>query len=224
MQKYLICLLFFLMILIELAACQSRVAIEDISRLPQVIELDKRFADVFRMLDGTWEGRFFIYTVNNGQAAAPAQPESISLESFSKLDLQLQNVIQVQQKYASESPYFQRVWIRDMMVNQAGETQVIESQGVNKVQNGALWCVVIKPDEKVIHTGKLVDEHTIIWRREVRTPQRIEYFRETVIGDKYTILGWGYYGEDDPNLAPKYWFRGEYLKKTEATSDKKLYQ
>jgi hypothetical protein len=78
------------------------------------------------------------------------------------------------------------------------------------VQDGKMWCVVHKPDDTVIHEGSTDGPETIIWQRNEQRPQRIEYFRETVKEDSYTIIGWGYYEGDDPTLMPKYWFFGDY--------------
>jgi hypothetical protein len=84
------------------------------------------------------------------------------------------------------------------------------SNAVNSVRNGRLWCVVKKPGETVIHSGTLEDDHTIVWQSSRDDPLRIEYFRESVEGDLYTVRGWGYYGGDDPGLTPRTWFRGDY--------------
>ena len=73
-----------------------------------------------------------------------------------------------------------------------------------------MWCVVRKPDETVIHKGSLDGKSTIIWQRQEQNPQRVEYFRETVLENTYTIIGWGYYEGDDLNLMPRYWFYGDY--------------
>ncbi|MCB0287333.1 MAG: hypothetical protein KDE57_11800, partial [Calditrichaeota bacterium] len=51
---------------------------------------------------------------------------------------------------------------------------------------------------------------TLIWQRDERDPLKIEYFHESVEGDYYKIIGWGYYGDDNPNLSPKTWFVGDY--------------
>jgi hypothetical protein len=119
-------------------------------------------------------------------------------------------VIEVEQSYVSETPYFQRVTIKDTYRNPAGETRIIESRGANKVQDGKLWCVVVKPDETVVHQGHLADNRTIVWQRDLRQPLKIEYFRETVGDDTYAIVGWGYYGKDDPTRSPRYWFQAAY--------------
>jgi hypothetical protein len=72
--------------------------------------------------------------------------------------------------------------------------------------------VVKKPDETVIHKGKLIGEHTFVWQREISNPFKIEYFMEKIEGDFYKILGWGYYGSDNPELSPKTWFVGDYYR------------
>ena len=120
-------------------------------------------------------------------------------------------IVEVEQTYRSETPYFQRVLITDTYRDGSGQTQRVESRGVNKVQNGKLWCVVRKPDETVIHNGSLVNKNTIIWQRDLRNPLKIEYFRETVKQDEYSIIGWGYYGDDNPEKSPKYWFRASFI-------------
>ena len=117
------------------------------------------------------------------------------------------NKINVQQVYTSESPYFQRVTITDFYPD-SGKEEV--SQGVNKVENGKMLCVVNKPNETIIHHGKTSGKETIIWHSEQQNPQKIEYFQETVGEQFYEIIGYGYYAGDDINLAPKLWFYGKY--------------
>ena len=193
------------------AGCgQVQVTIEDISRPPQETSGDKKYADVFKPWDGIWEGKFFVYVDERGQSETAAQPKNLSREHFETLPLKQQLVLEVRQEYRSESPYFQRVKIIDKYLTEAGEEKVLESRGVNKIQDGKMWCVVVKPDETVIHSGTRGDEHTIIWQRELHEPIKIEYFKETVSDSTYSILGWGYYGNDKPHLSPRYWFRGEY--------------
>ena len=193
-----------------LTACDSQVPVEDISRPPVFSPADKPYADVFRALDGVWEGEFHVYVDERGQAAGPARPEELRAVMFANPHLRKQLTIRVRQEYVSETPYFQRVKIRDSYVDAGGELRVVESRGVNKVQDGRLWCVVQKPDERVVHAGRLRGGDTIVWRRDLRRPLKIEYFEETVLPETYTILGWGYYGNDDPERGPRTWFYGEY--------------
>ncbi len=193
-----------------LLSCQTQVAIEDISVPPAVVTEDAAYANVFQMLDGDWQGNFHIYEDTCKIRQRAAQPENLHENLFSTLPLKLIQTIEVTQSYTSETPYFQRVKIIDTYQKPNGEKQQVVSAGVNKIQNGKLWCVVVKPDETVIHQGILVDETTIIWARSKKTPLKIERFRETVQADVYTIYGWGYYGDDDPNMPPRMWFRGVY--------------
>lgn len=55
-----------------------------------------------------------------------------------------------------------------------------------------------------------ITKNTIIWQRTIETPQKVEYFRETVDEKFYEIIGWGYYSEDDLSLSPPFWFYGKY--------------
>ena len=115
--------------------------------------------------------------------------------------------IQVTQEYVSESPYFLRVVITDFYP-ETGKKDV--SKGINKIEDGKMWCIVNKPHEKVVHYGKTEGEKTIIWFQNQKTPQRIEYFQETVDELFYEIIGYGYYEGDDTNLSPRLWFHGKY--------------
>ncbi|RMH16092.1 MAG: hypothetical protein D6698_10185, partial [Gammaproteobacteria bacterium] len=113
----------------------------------------------------------------------------------------------VRQRYHSESPFFQRVEIED---HYPAKGRTVRSRGVNKVQEGKLWCVVQKPDETVVHRGALLDGKTIVWSRAEEHPLKVERFRETVDSNRYTIIGWGYHEGDDPTRMPRWWFRGRY--------------
>lgn len=194
--------------------CNSQQTIDDISIPPKVTEADHKFADVFKPLDGNWQGEFFVYEDTLGQQKFDKKIQQNFLYSFEPenpgFPLKLQLKIAVEQHYISESPYFQRVEIIDRYKKGNGEIKIVKSVGVNKILDGKLWCVVKKPDETVIHSGSMDGENVIVWQRKINDPLRIEYFRETVTDDEYTILGWGYYGKDNPDRNPKTWFYGKY--------------
>ena len=118
--------------------------------------------------------------------------------------------LEVEQIYKSTSPYLQEVSITDTYTDENGETKVVKSSGVNKVENGRLWCIVNKPDETIKHVGRTEGTNTIIWQRDIRSPLKIEYFKETVEPNTYSIIGWGYYGDDDPTKSPRTWFKSVY--------------
>lgn len=203
----------FAVILLIFAACKNATPtpenVTDITEPPVVSPADQQFKGAFAMLNGTWEGVFYIYEDSTGQRPGKSRPEITNLE-FADLSLKLVREIDVRQEYVSENPYFQRVTIRDRFVNAKGDTETVVSEGVNKVQDGALWCVVQKPDETIVHHGSMQDASTLIWQRDERDPLKIEYFHESVEGDYYKIIGWGYYGDDNPKLSPKTWFVGDY--------------
>ena len=139
-----------------------------------------------------------------------AQPEITLGFDPGKANFNLPDSILVEQEYVSQTPYFQTVVIRDSCISPDGSRRTVLSKGVNKVQDGRLWCVVQKPDETIIHRGKWIEPATMIWQRNLSNPLRIEYFRETVKADSYSIVGWGYYGKDNPEFAPRLWFRAIY--------------
>lgn len=195
--------------LILLGACKGQVAVSDIQNPPQESKADERYANVYRLLDGNWKGEFEIYEDTARQQRDEGRLFQLSLESLKQSSLKRANKIQVKQTYTSESPYFQRVIIEDYYPEK--EERVV-SKGVNKIQNGKMWCVVQKPDELILHEGHTEGDKTIIWQRNEANPQRVEYFRETVEKNTYEIIGWGYYQGDDLSLMPKYWFYGKYTR------------
>ena len=111
------------------------------------------------------------------------------------------------QVYTSESPYFQRVVITDYYPD-SDKTEV--STGVNKIEDGKMWCIVDKPTEKIIHHGATRGDDTIIWSSNQKAPQKIEFFQETVGEQFYEIIGYGYYAGDDATISPRLWFYGKY--------------
>ena len=203
-----------------LAACTSKPeplpeappTVSELANAPLVSENDRKYEGVFAPLDGTWEGVFFIYEDSLGQREGIAQPRNIRNLEFTDLALRLVQEIEVKQVYISESPYFQRVQITDTYIDENGQQKIVKSEGVNKIQDGQMWCVVKKPDGTIIHHGSLDNQHTIVWQRSQESPLKIEYFREAVEDDFYKIWGWGYYGDDDPTLTPRLWFIGDYNK------------
>jgi len=202
--------LFFLILLISLpASCQQQVKVDDIKNQPLFKEVDTRYANVFKVLDGTWKGKFLIYQDEQLKFKSEVELKNISEESIKRNGVKLINSIDVTQVYTSESPYFQKVTITDYYPG-SGKKEI--STGVNKVQDGKMWCIVRKPGETVIHDGITEGSNTIIWSRSELAPQRIEYFKETVATNAYEIVGWGYYEGDNPKLSPKLWFYAKYEK------------
>lgn len=187
------------------ASEQTQVEISNIDVAPAVSAKDAQYAGVFKLLDGRWKGEFKIYVHEAGQTST-GRPGKLDPAVWTKAPYRLQQSISVEQHYSSSSPYFQKVAITDSY----GDGKVITSRGVNKVQDGRILCVVKKPDDLVIHDGELVGSDTIIWSRNRKSPLSIEYFRETVSKNEYTIYGWGYYGDADPKKSPTHYFAALY--------------
>ncbi len=171
---------------------------------------NQELADVYKPLNGKWRGQFTVYSDTTGQHAEPIQPQQISRETLNALPLKVVMTLDVEQHYVSETPYLQRVVISDTYTDADGQKRVVRSSGVNKVEDGRMLCIVDKPDERIVHSGSLDGPATIIWQRSERNPLKIEYFRESVSSDTYEIVGWGYYGDDDPDRSPQTWFYGSY--------------
>ena len=206
-MKYYLLLLGFL--LAQVASCNRAVVIDDIKNIPETLAADEVFANVYQSLDGVWEGEFIIFEDTQLKDKSEVELINIDAQSVKRAGLKEVNRIQVRQEYLSETPYFQKVKITDTYPeNKKQEISV----GVNKVQDGKMWCVVRKPSETVIHAGSLDGSKTIIWQRQESKPQRIEYFRETVEDQSYEIVGWGYYEGDNPTLSPKLWFYAKYIR------------
>lgn len=193
-------------------SCQMIVPINNIRTAPAVVPMDSSFAHVYQVLDGTWKGQFKIFEDLDRRPIDSITLQNVKLGDLEKPSLKLINVIEVEQLYSSKSPYFQKVWIKDTYKDGEGKVKTVKSEGVNKVQDGRMWCVVVKPDETVIHAGRTEGEKTIIWQRHEKNPQKVEYFKETVDTSLYEIIGYGYYEGDELNLSPKYWFYGKYLR------------
>lgn len=187
--------------------CNRMVPIDDIEQVPQVSEADETYANVYKALDGHWKGQFFVFEAKELGERDDKTLYNLKRELIQKNGLEVVNTLVVDQFYESESPYFQKVKIVDFYEDR-GVTE--ESLGVNKVQDGKMWCVVRKPNETVIHEGSTEGEHTIIWKRNEQNPQRVEYFMETVQANTYEIVGWGYYEGDDLSKMPKTWFYAQY--------------
>jgi len=202
--------IFLLSILLFLSAtCNQKVEIDNITDAPEVMPADEQYANVYQPLDGKWKGTFKIFEDQDRKPVDEVDLQNISMSNIKKPSLKMVNSIKVEQTYKSESPYFQKVWITDTY-EENGTTKTIESEGVNKVQNGKMWCVVHKPNETVIHEGSTEGTNTIIWQSNQKQPQKIEYFKETVSAQFYQIAGWGYYQGDDPSKSPKLWFYARY--------------
>ncbi len=170
---------------------------------------DQVLAEVFRPLDGRWEGLFRIYEDQRGQPSERIKDNDIHPHLIRELPLKQNGEVKVRQEYISESPYFQRVAIEDTYLEN-DSLRTVRSFGVNKVESGQMWCVVQKPDELIVHQGQTEGNHTICWSRHLEEPLVIEFFRETVLDSTYEIIGYGYYGQDNPQKGPKTWFYGKY--------------
>ncbi|WP_337873434.1 hypothetical protein [Ignavibacterium sp.] len=175
-------------------------------------ELNKNLADVFKPLDGTWQGEFKVFVDENGQHSGVAQPEEIDFDILNQPSLKLQSVIKATHIYNSVDSFRQEGEIIDILTKDEEKVDTIKSKLVNEVKNGKLKCFVYKPNETVIHEGKYLGNNTIVWQRSLSNPLKIEYFKETVSGGHYKIIGWGYHGNDNPALTPRYWFYADYVK------------
>jgi hypothetical protein len=173
---------------------------------------DKNLANVFKPLDGTWEGEFKVFLDTSGQKKGTAQPKKIDFEILKKSSLKLQSVIKAKHIYKSVDQFRQEGEITDIIIRADGSEDTIKSSAINYVEDGKLKCNVDKPSETVIHDGEYLGNNTIVWQRKLSNPLKIEYFKESVVDDHYKIIGWGYYGKDDPDLTPRIWFYADYLK------------
>lgn len=196
----------FFCFLILAISCKAQDEINNIVDIPAIVDADEQYADVFKPLDGTWKGTFLVKEDQRpGKRPANMQEVDVMLGFIDRA--KTVNTIQVTQTYTSETPYFQRVSITDYYPD-SGKTE--ESKGVNKIQNGEMWCVVHKPTDVVIHEGSTPNDETIIWQSNQQSPLKVEYFYETVTAQSYEIIGYGYYGNDDTSKSPKLWFYGKY--------------
>ncbi len=172
----------------------------------------ENLSNVFKPLDGKWHGVFKVFIDENGQQHGLAQPQEIDFNILNKPSLKLQSLIEATHIYKSVNPYRQEGEIIDIITKIDGSKDTIRSSVINFVEKDKLKCIVNKPTEKVIHDGKYLDSNTIIWQRKINNPLKIEYFKESVIDNHYKIIGWGYYGKDNPELTPRIWFYADYLK------------
>ena len=170
------------------------------------------YANVFKPLDGTWSGEFMVYIDTAGQQKGIAQPTNIDFNNIKNPSLKILSVIKAKHIYRSVSDYRQEGEILDIIKKSDRTTDTIISKAINLVENGNLKCFVYKPRETVIHDGEYLGNNTIVWKRSLSDPLRIEYFKETVHNGHYKIIGWGYYGNDDITLTPRYWFYADYSK------------
>ena len=201
----------FLVILLFATSChipQPKSLDQNTEEAP-ITDIDKPLAHAFSALDGSWAGQFHIYEHTEGQAYQVTIPQQLTHDFLSNLSLKETGFIEVHQEYRSKTPYYQTVSITDTY-QENGVPKEVKSTGVNKIQNGQIWCVVQKPTEKIVHLGSIPEKDVIIWQGHSADPFRKEYFYETVLADTYEIVGYGYYGQDDPAKNPKMWFWGKY--------------
>ena len=192
-----------------LSSCSNSIRINNITQAPIIQPEDTKYAHVYKTLDGTWKGEFKILEDENRIAIDQLDLSILSKEFLDNRNLKLYKTINVTQSYTSISPYFQNVAISD---EDTATGKIEKSHGVNKIQNGEMWCVVRKPSETVIHQGHSPNDSTIIWQSDQASPFKKEYFYEIMTSNHYEIIGFGYYGDDDINLSPRLWFYGIYKK------------
>ena len=173
---------------------------------------DSLLMNVFKPWDGRWKGKFYVYSDSFGQTNLNNKPAHLNIQTLDSMSLSQDLVIEVEQYYQSQNPFFQSVTIKDTYPGTGGEQRVEESKGYNQVKDGKISCMVNKPNEEVIHIGEKINSATLIWQRSLNDPLKKEYFREYIENDKYIIIGWGYYGADDTTRNPRTWFYGEYLR------------
>lgn len=199
----------FLYLSLSTTGCAQVDEIDNIKTAPTVVKADEAFANVYQPLDGTWQGVFSIYEDPKPPQLDKNQLIKLTKDQATDKRFNKSYEINVTQVYTSESPYFQRVKITDYNPK-TKETEI--SHGVNKIQNGEMWCVVHKPSGTVIHEGSTDGPSTIIWQSQQDKPLKVEYFYESISNDTYEIIGYGYYDKDDTKLMPRLWFYGSYDK------------
>ncbi len=194
------------LIVVFFSACQ-----EPLNKRPES-PTHAELANVFIPLDGMWRGKFYVYTNPEGQSNSTSQPRELDKEYLQALPLVIHDSVEVEQHYYSKGPFLQQVKIKDTYFPNGEAPKTVQSEGYNQVKDGRLVCVINKPSGRVMHSGNWDRKNTITWERSEHDPRRMEFFQETVEDSTYTILGWGYYDEDDPDLSPKTWFYGEYYR------------
>lgn len=200
---------FLAIILLSCIACQQQVPVNDIVQIPVSSIADSVFVNVYNSLHGKWVGDLEVFRDDDRGPRNEEILYDLSPAFFNQPNLNSIQLVKVYQRFESQTPYFQKIDTQDHYLE--NDKSVI-GQGANKVQDGKMWRVIQKPDETIIFQGSLVEPGTIIWQRNEQNPQKIEYFRETVSGDRYTIMGWGYYEGDDISLMPHYWYYGLYYR------------
>lgn len=197
----------FCLLVVSCSVIIDSSAQDDLLQEPEYSQADYRYADVFEILDGEWQGEFIIYEDSKPSALSVVNLNNLSLANLDKKSIKEVNRIKVKQVYTSESRYFQRVVITDTYPD---SDKVEVSNGVNKIEDGKMWCIVNKPNETIVHSGSTRDNNTILWQSYQNDPQKIEFFQETVGGKYYEIIGFGYYTKDDSSKSPPLWFYGKY--------------
>jgi len=202
----------FLLALLGLAACGGG-GNQASGQQPTNGHSHDPYSNVYRLLDGTWQGLFYVLTDQRGQPEGAPQPKQFTEADIFALPLDTSMVIDVVQSYTSSNPQYQKVTIADTYTTPDGERKTVRSIGTNVVEDGQMICTVYKPDDTVRHAGGTNGHNTIYWQRSLPAPRlRIEYFIETVTANAYTIIGWGYYGNDNPAKPPKNWFYAKYTR------------
>ncbi len=198
------------------ATCQEAEPVVQPRSAPKVVKMagegpSEKFRHVYNSLLGEWRGDFVIYESEIGQRPG-RQRRVIDQAFFDSLPLKEVNRIKVMHRYTGSDDFTVDAQIEDSWIDENGEEVLLKYPAQNYVKGNQLICRVEKPDETVVHTGTLDEENFIVWTRNVTNPLRREYFREKAEGDTYTIIGYGYYGDDDPSKSPKTWFKGVYHK------------
>jgi len=159
-------------------------------RKPSEVQVEKviDYSNIFKPLDGTWEGEFKIYIDTLGQRKGTPQPKEIDYNLISKPSFKLQSIIKAKHIYKSVTPFYQEGEIIDVITNSDGTEDTIKSNARNLVEDKKLKCFVYKPNETVVHEGEFLRNNTIVWHRSLKNPLKIEYFKETVNDGYYKII------------------------------------
>lgn len=173
----------------------------------------EKYRKVYQSLVGEWRGDFVVYEDTRGQIRG-RPVRVISDDYMNSLPLKEVNRIAVMHRYTATDDFTVVAEIEDRWNDENGKEVLSAYPAENNVRGDDLFCIVDKPEEKVIHKGFIDKEGFIIWSRNEELPLRKEYFKEKAVGDTYSIIGYGYYGDDDPSLSPKMWFKGIYKKST----------
>lgn len=157
------------------------------------------YTEHIQSMKGTWKGRIITYSDPRGQVDEMAQPKDFTSKIVIERPTKTEAITSITKTFVNDAPFHQKVKV----VEQVKGKQIDTHHGFRSIENGQVTSTLNKLSGIEKKTGYVEKDGHFVWTRSSDDPKALEFFKHINKGNKIRIVGWGYYGNDDLNKAPR---------------------